>query len=114
VPLQKVAHQSADFESMSLQCEMSGVQRVDFRIRQVAPVGLGAGRQEVRIVPAPGCQERRSVRMEIGLEVRVARHVAAIVEDEVELDLVGAGSRQLGEARIGETVRVGELCEQNA
>jgi len=44
----------------------------------------------------------------------VARHVAAIVEDEVELDLVGAGSRQLGEARIGETVRVGELCEQNA
>ena len=89
---------------MSLQCEMSGVQRVDFRIRQVAPAGLGAGRQEVRIVPAPGCQERRSV----------ARHVAAIVEDEVELDLVGAGSRQLGEARIGETVRVGELCEQNA
>jgi hypothetical protein len=91
VPLQKTAHQRANFGGMRFQGKMSGVEQVDIRIRQVAAEGLGAGRQEVRIVPASGSQKRWPVRAEIGLKLRIARHVAAVVKYEVKLDLVGAG-----------------------
>jgi hypothetical protein len=57
----------------------------------VAPERLGAGRQEERVVAAPDRQQRRLVLAEIRLERRVQRHVARVVQEQVELDVVRAG-----------------------
>ena len=64
-------------------------------VRDVAPEGFGAGRQEERIVLAPHRQERRLVGAEIVLEGRIERDVALVVAEQIELHLVGAGPRQI-------------------
>ena len=80
---------------MGLQCKMAGVEEADDRIGIVALEGFGAGRQEEGIVLAPDRQERRLVAPEILLEGRLERDVALVVAEQVELDLVGAGTREV-------------------
>jgi hypothetical protein len=48
VPPQVRAHQRADFGGMRLQGEMSDVEQVNFSIRQVTAIGVGAGRAAAR------------------------------------------------------------------
>ena len=57
---------------------------------QVALVRLGPGGREDLIVLAPGDQHRRLVLAEILLPLRIQRRVAAVAEEQVELDLVVA------------------------
>ena len=64
---------------------------LELGLRQVAPVGLGAGGQEERVVAPPDRQQRRPLRPEVVLKLRVERHVRAVIEDQVELDLLGPG-----------------------
>ena len=60
---------------------------------------LGAGRQEEGVVLAPDRQKARLVRAEVVLEFRIQRDVALVVAEEIELDLVGAGARQIDSCR---------------
>src|ERR1700681_2230563 len=84
-----------DLRGVRLQREMAGVKEADDRIGNVAPERLGAGRQKERIVLAPHREEGRLVRAEIVLESRIERDVALVVAEQVELDLVGTGARQI-------------------
>src|SRR5581483_9746041 len=52
-----------------------------------------------RTAPAPDRQERRPVRPEVLLEGRVQRHVAPVVEDQVELDLLDPGPGHAGDVQ---------------
>ena len=62
---EEVAHRRPDLRCASFQCEVAGVQKAHFRLRDVAPVGFGAGREERRVVLAPDREQRRSVRPEV-------------------------------------------------
>ena len=75
---------------------MAGIEQDDLGQRQVAPIGERTGREEMRVVTAPDSQERRLVRAEIGVEGRIEGEIAGIVEDQVELDIVGTGAGQIG------------------
>src|SRR3546814_8109196 len=59
-----------DFRGMGLEREMPGLEEAHHRGGDVAPEGLGAGRQEEGIVPAPDREEGRLVGAEICLEDR--------------------------------------------
>ena len=50
---QKVADRRRDLASVGLQREMARVEEPNHRIRNIAPEGLGAWRQEERVVSAP-------------------------------------------------------------
>jgi hypothetical protein len=83
---------------MGLQREMAGFEQVDLRVRKVTLGGLGAGRNKSRIVPAPHCEKRRLVVPERGLKFGLERHIAAVVQDQVELDVLRTGPRHQGNA----------------
>src|SRR5258708_40096500 len=80
---------------MRLQREMAGVEEANERTGNIAPESLGAGRQKERIVLAPHRQQWRLVGAEVVLESRIERDVALVVAEQIELDLVGAGARQI-------------------
>src|SRR3989475_11655260 len=80
---------------MRLQGEVAGVEEADDRAGDVAPERLRTGRQEEGIVLAPYSQERQPVRAEVILESRVQCHVALVVAEQVQLDLIGARARQI-------------------
>src|SRR5882762_8960971 len=74
---------------MRLQREVAGVEEADDRAGNVAFERLRTGRQEEGIVLAPYCQKRRPVRAEVILESRVQCHIALVVAEQVQLDLIG-------------------------
>src|SRR6266478_9154039 len=92
---EEFAHGCGDLFGMRLQREMAGVEEANGRTGNVAPEGFGAGRQKERIVLAPHRQERRLVCAEVVLESRIERDVALVVAEQVQLDIVGAGARQI-------------------
>src|SRR3984885_1080633 len=73
---------------------MAGVKEANPRTGNVAPEGLGAGRQKERIVFAPRRQQWRLVGAEVVLESRIERNVALVVAEQIQLDLIGSGARQ--------------------
>ena len=91
---EKVADCRADLGDVGLEREVAGVEEPDLRVRDVALEGLGAGRQEERVVPAPEREQRRPAAAEIFLEFRLERDIAGIVEEEIKLDLVNAGTSE--------------------
>src|SRR3546814_8180359 len=80
---------------MGLEREMPGLEEAHHRGGDVAPEGLGAGRQEEGIVPAPDREEGRLVGAEICLEDRIERDVALVVAEQVELPVSHARPRQI-------------------
>lgn len=82
------------------QCEMACVKKVDFRVRNITPVGHGTGRQERWIMTSPNGKQRRVVLTEVGLEGWVECDVAAVVEDQVKLDVLSAGPRHIGDVEF--------------
>ena len=81
---------------------MAGVVEMNIRLRLIPLERLGAGRQEEGIVLPPNRQQRRTLGAEIGLELRIERHIVRIVEEQVELNLVIAGpGQQRGVQRVG-------------
>ena len=89
---EKIADCLRDLGSMRLQREMTGVEKADLRLGNVAPEPLGAWRKEERIVLAPHRQKRRLVRAEVVLERGVQCDVALVVAEEVELDFIRTGT----------------------
>ena len=57
--LEKCPHRFCDFGDARLQREMAGIEEMHLGVGVVALEGLGAGRQEERIVLAPDRQQRR-------------------------------------------------------
>ena len=80
---------------MVLEREVTRVEEFDGRVRVIAFEGIGAGRQEEGVVLAPDRQKTRFMRAEVFLEFRIERDVALVVAEEIELDLVSAGSGQI-------------------
>src|SRR5881628_142350 len=89
---EEVADYCRDLLRMSLKRKVTSVEEMDFGIGNIPPEGLSTTRQEKRIIPSPHRQEPRFVRPEIILERRVERDVALVVAEEVQLQLVGAGT----------------------
>ena len=71
---------------------MTRFEQMDLGIRIVLPECLGADGQEKWIVLAPHGQQRRPLRTEILLEFGLERDIALVVAEQIELDLVIAGS----------------------
>src|SRR5215510_5832483 len=88
---QKVSDRRRDFGCMGLECEMAGVEEPYLSVAVVALERLRARRQEERVVLAPHRKQRRPMRAEVFVELRVERHIAGVIEEQVELDLVVAG-----------------------
>ena len=76
--------------------DIAAMPQVETIVRHVCVERLGAGREKVDVVLAPHRQHRRLAVAEVGLPFRVKRDVGAVVVDEVELDLVGAGAPEVG------------------
>jgi hypothetical protein len=89
---------------MRFQRKVSGVEQMDLSFREIPLIGGSTGWQKCRIVASPDGQQRWSVFSEVGLEGRVERDVAAVVENQIELDFLRSRSRHVGDvedAKIG-------------
>src|SRR5215831_3506352 len=84
----ELSHQLGDLVAVRFQGEVAGVKQVVLQRLQVALVWLGPGGREDLVVLPPRDQHRRLVRAEVLLPRRVARRIAAVAEEQVELDLV--------------------------
>src|SRR4029077_3348551 len=73
---------------MRFQREVTGVVEVHFSVRVIALECLSSRRQKEWVVLAPDCEQWRPFCAEILLELRVERHVAGIIQEQVELDLI--------------------------
>ena len=88
-----VAHTST---SWPVQCEVPGIEQVDFRIWKILLEGLSTRRNEGRVVLAPDHEGRRLMVAEPRLPLRVGRDVAPVVIEQVHLNLSLTGPRQTG------------------
>ena len=66
---------------------MSRVVEDDLGVRIITAVSLRPGREKERIVLSPDGESWRAMRAEVLLKLRIKRHVAFVVTDEVELNL---------------------------
>ena len=111
-----MADVSADLCRVRFKREVAGFIKAHFRIRNVAFECLGSRWQENGVVPAPGCQQRRTARANALLKPRIWRNVGSIVQEQVELNFVVSRTRDersvqrvaLGsdQARIRDALRV--------
>lgn len=90
----KIANGSRNFLSMRLQREVPRVVKMHFGGWVVPPKGLGARRKEERIVLAPDSQNGRPFCAEVFLELGIQGYVAGVIQEQIELDLIIAGSSQ--------------------
>src|SRR5678815_1374779 len=83
----ELSYQLGDLVAIRFQGEVAGVEQTVFQRLQVALVSLGPGGREDLVVLPPGDQHRRLVLAEVLLPRRVQRRIAAVAEEQVELDL---------------------------
>ena len=81
--ISKRANLGGDFIYVGFERKVSGVVKDHFRGRIVPAIGLGARRQEERIILSPDRQSRRLIFAEEFLEFRVELDVGFVVADEV-------------------------------
>src|SRR5476651_2388458 len=81
-----------NMRGVGFQGEVAGVEQLHHGVGVIAFVGMGARRDEEGIVLAPDHQRRHLRGLEKRLERRVQRQVVAVVEEQVQLDLVIAGA----------------------
>src|SRR5215469_4793068 len=97
------ADRMCDLLYVGLQGEVTGVDETNVGVGDVTREGFSPSGQEERVIPAPHREQRRSAGAEVLLELGVERHVARVVEEQVELDLVGPAA---GEVVVVEPVAV--------
>jgi hypothetical protein len=95
---------------------VTGWHETNVSVGDVALERFRSGGQEERIVAAPHREQRRPAGAEVLVEHRVERHVARVVEHQVELDLVGTAASEVvvveavavraDPRRVGDAVRV--------
>src|SRR5215831_4164991 len=83
---EEVTDDHCDFMAMALEREMTSIEQVDFGVGVVAFESLRASRQKEGIVLAPHRKKRRPLCTKVLLEFGVARDVALIVAEQVELE----------------------------
>src|SRR5262245_45974891 len=93
--MQKAANAVRDLASMGFEREVAGVEEADDSTGIVPLERLATRRQEERIVLAPHRQQRRLAGAEVVLERRIQRHIALVVAEQVELHVIGTGTRQI-------------------
>ena len=89
---EEVADNDCDLWSLAFEREMTRFEQMDLGIRIVLPECFGASGQEKRIILAPDGEQWRPLRTEILLEFGIERDIALVVAEQIELDLVIAGS----------------------
>src|ERR1700689_3216688 len=77
-----------DLVDVGLKREVAGGHEPDVGVRDIALERLRARRDEERVVASPDREQRRLAGAEVLLPGRVQGHVAGVVEEQVELDLV--------------------------
>src|SRR5262245_21957579 len=87
-PGEEIPHEGGDLVAVRLEGEVPGVEEMELQILHVAPVRLGAPGRENLVVPTPHDQHRRLAPAEVLLPLRVERRIAAVAQEQVELDLV--------------------------
>src|SRR5262249_17500059 len=92
---EELSDRRGDLVQVCFERKMAGVEEAHICVRYVALECLGARRQEKRIVLAPSRQKRRFMLAKISLEFGIQRDVALVVAEQVELDFVGARSREI-------------------
>src|SRR5262249_38959904 len=73
---------------MCFEREMASVVEMHLCARDVALERLRAGRQKEGIVLTPHSQQRWPLCAEVLLKLGIQRHIARVVQEEVELDLI--------------------------
>src|SRR5512138_3077130 len=81
-----------DLLHVCLEREVPRVEEMHFGVWIVTLESIRARRQEERIVLAPYGQQRRPLLAEVRLKLRIEPHIAGVIEKQIELDLVDAGS----------------------
>ncbi len=94
VILQELAHREGNLLEVSLECEVSRRQEFDDRGRNVLLESFSSSGNEVWIELAPYREEWRLRGSKVLLKLGVQLHVVGIVEEEIELYIDIAGSRQ--------------------
>src|SRR5580692_3968089 len=79
-----------DLVRMRFQREVARVEEANLCVRNIALESLGARRQEERIVLSPHREKTRVIFAEVSLECRIQRDVALVVQEQIQLNLVGA------------------------
>src|SRR6266446_4468909 len=92
---EEVADHCRDLLRMGLEREMARIEKTDCCTGNIASERLSTARQEEGIVLSPHCQEAGLVGPEEILECRVEHDIALVVAQQVQLDLVGAGTGQI-------------------
>src|SRR5262245_56252339 len=103
--LEKFADCGSDFSRVRLQSEMPGVEKLNLGLGQVAFVSLRPRGQEERVIAAPDRQKRRPMLSEVGLEIGVKSDVARVIEEEIELSLIGTRSSHIVRIEVATVVR---------
>ena len=85
---EELPHHLGDRVAFGFQSKVAGIDQVVLDRLEVALVRFGPGGGEDRVVFTPRDQHRRLMRTEIFLPFRVQRRVAAVVEEQVELNFV--------------------------
>jgi hypothetical protein len=92
---EKIADDRRDFVAMRLERKVARIKEAHLRARDVAFERLRTRWQKERIVLTPHSQKRRLVLTKIALELGIQRDVALIISEEIELNFIGAGARQI-------------------
>src|SRR5262249_39834609 len=89
---EKVPDGRCDLVAVRLEGEVSRLEERDLRVLDVALESLRACGHEERVSIAPDGQQRRLVPAKVILEPWIHLDIARVVEEQVQLDLVRAGS----------------------
>jgi hypothetical protein len=94
VPLVKLFHLLGDRFEVILDSEVTGLQPVHLRLRQVFEIGFTACRRKENITLAPKDNGLWLMPLQERLPLAVKFHIGPIIVKEVELDTLGIGTRQ--------------------
>jgi len=92
---EEFTNRHSDLGGMRFQGEVTGIVEADIGVGDVPLERLCARRKEERVVLSPHRQKARLVLAEVRLERWVKRNVALVITEQVQLDLIGSGARQV-------------------
>lgn len=98
--LQEPEHQMRNLIQIRFQREMSRVDQVDLRIRQILLKGFGPWRHEDDVVFSPHGQQRDLAFPQISLILWVLCHIRPVVIENVKLDVAIPGAGDEGVVEI--------------
>jgi hypothetical protein len=88
LPAEKIADGTRYFMKMRLKRDVAGIVKMHVGTRNIAPESLCTRRDEGLIVLAPNEENRWARAAEIFLDFGIERDIAAIVHQQIELNLI--------------------------